>query len=177
MPYADGKPTKAEQRKAWNDGGRVGPDPWPKATNAAQREVRARLDALNRALKRGRYKPKPMTIAERDERMALATAERMARAERLEIAKAARIQTGPTQRDLAEAWVMAGRIPEQMPEHLKRKRANTEAWQAARRDALALARSVGLAPMPKRKRGGRTRSGSKRAMRTAALVKALDSAV
>lgn len=177
MPYRNGKQTKTEQRKAWTDGGRIGPDPYPQARTAAQREVRARLNELDRALKRGRYAPAPQTLAQRTEQMRLATAERMARAERLDIAKAARIQAGPTQRDLAEAWVMAGRIPDQMPEHMKRMRAQSAAWKAARRDALALARSVGLAPMPKRARGGRTRRGSQRALRTAALVKALDSAV
>lgn len=171
MPYANGKQTKGEMRQAWIDGGRVGDDPWPRVRTAAQREVRNRLQALDKQLKRGRYAPKPITAAELGEKAALRTAERMARIAGLADAKMARIHRGPSQRDQAEAWVMAGRPEDSVPPHVTAARKRVAKWKREQAERKALERSVGLRPAAVRGNGGRPRrANSARAQRTAALV-------
>lgn len=138
MPYPSGKPTRTEQRIAWIMDGKQGPDPWPRCTTAAQREVRAEIDRLEKQLKVGRYAPRVRSAAEIE---AIALRKRLRRQAVIQ-SGFQRIRTGPTSMQaIAEDWIMRGKPEgEPVPQAILNRQANNARQNAKQAKLRALAR-------------------------------------
>lgn len=153
MPYANGKPTRTEQRQAWIMAGRQGPDPWPRAKSAADRAVRQEIDALNKQLKRGRY---ALRVLSDSETAALAERKRLRRAAVIQRG-IQRAQRGPTQQAIAESWLARGRPADEPIPALIQQRADAKVrWNNKRLIEQALRKfERKVAGETQEQRGGR----------------------